>query len=169
MRTRFTPSSFAAARVSVDGGPGGILLHSTLVREVMTEAPDAVSSRLTPAEGARMLLGSGRRALPVLHRGGEFIGIVTVAAVSDSLGNDDDSATITLGALIETPAVANPDDTLDKVLDVVLAASESDGLPVVDSDGLLRGWLTLDAVLRAVTIGHGPGSGVVTSPPRGTR
>ncbi len=137
--------------VNVDGGPGGILLHSTLVREVMTDAPDAVSSRLTPAEGARIMLGSGRRALPVLHGSGEFIGVVTVTAVSDSLGNDDDSGAITLSALVQTPSVVNPDDTLDSVLDSVLAASESDGLPVVDSNGMLRGWLTLDAVLRTVT------------------
>ncbi|MEB0286974.1 MULTISPECIES: chloride channel protein [unclassified Cryobacterium] len=137
--------------VSVDGGPGGILLHSTLVREVMTDAPDAVSSRLTPAAGARILIDSGKRALPVLHSDGTFIGIVTVAAISDSLGNDDDSSAITLSALIETPTSASPDDTLDSVLDRVLAASESDGLPVVDSSGMLRGWLTLNAVLRTVT------------------
>jgi len=137
--------------VSVDGGPGGILLHSTLVREVMTDAPDAVSSRLTPAEGAQIMLESGRRALPVLHRGGEFLGIVTVAALSDTLGNDDDSGAITLSALIETPAVVGPDDTLDTVLDSVLAASESDGLPVIDSNGMLQGWLSPDAVLRLVT------------------
>jgi CIC family chloride channel protein len=137
--------------VSVDGGPGGILLHSTLVREVMTDAPAAVSSRLTPAAGARILIDSGKRALPVLHSDGTFIGIVTVAAISDSLGNDDDSSAITLSALIETPVAASPDDTLDGVLDRVLAASESDGLPVVDSTGRLRGWLTLNAVLRTVT------------------
>lgn len=152
--------------VSVDGGPGGVLLHSTLVREVMTAAPEAVSSRLTPAEGARIMLGSGKRALPVLHHGGAFIGIVTVTAVSDSLGNDDDSAEITLSALVEILAVAHPDDTLDAVLDLVLAASESDGLPVVDADGLLRGWLTLDVVLRTVTAGHEPVSTGVASPPR---
>ncbi|MEC5149011.1 chloride channel protein [Cryobacterium sp. GrIS_2_6] len=139
--------------VSVDGGPGGILLHSTLVREVMTDAPGAVSSRLTPAAGARILIDSGKRALPVLHSDGTFIGIVTVAAISDSLGNDDDSSAITLSALIETPTAASPDDTLDSVLDRVLAASESDGLPVVDSNGMLRGWLTLNAVLRTVTAG----------------
>jgi CIC family chloride channel protein len=137
--------------VNVDGGPGGILLHSTLVREVMADAPDAVSSRLTPAEGAQIMLESGRRALPVLHRGGEFIGVVTVAALSDTLGNDDDSGAITLSALIETPAVVGPDDTLDTVLDAVLAASESDGLPVIDSNGMLQGWLSPDAVLRTVT------------------
>lgn len=140
--------------VNIDGGPGGVLLHSTLVREVMSDAPDAVNSRLTPEEGARIMLASGQRALPVLHRNGEFIGVVTLAALSDSLGNDDDSAAITLSALIETPMVVHPDDTLDTVLDSVLAASESDGLPVIDSNGMLQGWLAPDALLRTVTARH---------------
>jgi CIC family chloride channel protein len=138
--------------VSVDGGPGGILLHSTLVREVMAAPPEPLSSRLTPAEGARILLSSGRRALPVVHRTGEFIGVVTVAAVSDSLGKDDDTSAVTLSDLIEVPAVAHPDTTLDTVLDAVLAANESDGIPVVDSVGMLQGWLTPDAVLRTLTV-----------------
>jgi len=137
--------------VNVDGGPGGVILHSTLVREIMTAAPDAVSSRLTPAEGARMLLAAGKRALPVVHRNGEFIGIVTVAAISDSIGNDEDAARITLSNLIEVPTVAHPDTTLDTVLESVLAANESDGIPVVDSIGRLQGWLTPDAVLRTLT------------------
>ena len=140
--------------VNVDGGPGGAILHSTLVREIMTDAPDAVSSRLTPAEGARMLLAAGKRALPVVHRNGEFIGIVTVAAISDSIGNDDDAASITLSNLIEVPTVAHPDTTLDTVLESVLAANESDGIPVVDSDGRLQGWLTPDTVLRTLTTAH---------------
>jgi CIC family chloride channel protein len=137
--------------VDVDGGPGGVILHSTLVREIMTDAPGAVSSRLTPADGARMLLAAGKRALPVVHRNGEFIGIVTVAAISDSLGNDDDAASITLSNLIETTTVAHPESTLDTVLESVLAAHESDGIPVVDSTGRLQGWLTPDAVLRTLT------------------
>jgi CIC family chloride channel protein len=137
--------------VSVDGGPGGILLHSTLVREVMTAPPDVLSSRLTPAEGARILLASGRRALPVAHRSGEFIGIVTVTAVSDSLSNDEDTDAITLSDLIEVPEVTHPDSTLDTVVDAVLAASDSDGVPVVDANGMLQGWLTPDAVLRTLT------------------
>ncbi|MDJ0322707.1 chloride channel protein [Cryobacterium sp. PH31-AA6] len=137
--------------VDVDGGPGGVILHSTLVREIMTDAPDAVSSRLTPAEGARMLLAAGKRALPVVHRNGEFIGIVTVAAISDAIGNDEDAARITLSNLIELPTVAHPDTTLDAVLESVLAANESDGIPVVDSTGRLQGWLTPDAVLRTLT------------------
>ncbi len=137
--------------VDMDGGPGGVILHSTLVREIMTDAPDPVSSRLTPADGARMLLAAGKRALPVVHRNGEFIGIVTVAAISDSIGNDEDSASITLSQLIEVPTVAHPDTTLDEVLESVLAATESDGIPVVDSTGRLQGWLTPDAVLRTLT------------------
>ncbi|MDJ0350776.1 chloride channel protein [Cryobacterium sp. PH29-G1] len=137
--------------VSVDGGPGGILLHSTLVREVMSDAPDPVSSRLAAAEGARMLLATGKRALPVVHQSGEFIGIVTVSAISDALGNDDDAASITLSNLIEVPVVAHPEVTLDTVLDAVLAATESDGIPVVDAEGKLAGWLTPDAVLRRLT------------------
>ncbi|WP_081882171.1 chloride channel protein [Cryobacterium sp. MLB-32] len=137
--------------VNVDGGPGGILLHSTLVREVMTEAPAAVSSRLTAAEGARMLLSSGQRALPVAHAAGEFIGIVTVAAISDALSNDDDASSLTLSTLIDVPQNAHPDTTLDTVLDSVLAANESGGIPVIDSAGMLQGWLTPDAVLRTLT------------------
>ncbi len=98
-----------------------------------------------------MLLAAGKRALPVVHRNGEFIGIVTVAAISDAIGNDEDAARITLSNLIELPTVAHPDTTLDAVLESVLAANESDGIPVVDSTGRLQGWLTPDAVLRTLT------------------
>lgn len=65
--------------------------------------------------------------------------------------NVDDSDDTTISALIEKPPTVDPDATLDIVLDSSLDAGDSDGMPVIDSEGMLRGWLTLDAILRTVT------------------
>jgi CIC family chloride channel protein len=137
--------------VDMEGGPGSVALHATLVSEVMGPAPSALDRHVTLEEGARILLASGRRALPVTDSTGLFIGIVTAGAVSDSLGNNENGASVLIGDLIESPHVARPGGTLDTALDAVLGAPESDGIPVVDESGVLRGWLTQEVLLRTLT------------------
>ncbi len=137
--------------IDIDGPPGNTVLHAIHVRDVMTPAPPTLAADLSAGEAARTLLSTGRRALPVLTASGMFAGIVTMRAVSDSLTNSDDPADDTIARLIEVPETTRLNDTLDTALAAILAASESDGVPVVDSGGILHGWLVQEAVLRTLT------------------
>ncbi len=137
--------------VDIDSSPGNTALHSIHVRDVMESAPPALAADLSAREAALTLLSTGRRALPVLSSTGIFAGIVTTGTISDSLTNSGDAADGTIAGLIEVPDTTRPNDTLDAALSALLAASESDGVPVVDSGGILYGWLDQEAVLRALT------------------
>lgn len=134
--------------VNIGTAPANTALHAVHVSDVMVSA-EAIVGSVTAAEAARLLVASSRPALPVITPGGDFVGVLTVRAVTDALANDDNSSDLTAGDLIELADTVLPGSTLDGALDLVLAV-DSDGVPVVDDEGLLRGWLGQNAVLRAL-------------------
>jgi CIC family chloride channel protein len=136
--------------VNIGTAPANAALHAVHVREVMAPPPAAIPSSALATEGARRLITSGRLVLPVTAPNGEFTGILTSRTVTDALNNDDDSSTLTVADLTEATDAVRPESTLDGALDTVLAAADSDGIPVVDASGELRGWLGQNAVLRAL-------------------
>ena len=133
------------------GRPNTEGLGGIAVRRVMTPPPASLTTDLGAQAAARRLLASGRRALPVASNHGEFIGILTSSAVASALASDADAEEVTVSSLVEMPAVVDPDMTIDDTLDAMLGDDAIAGLPVVDSDGQLVGWLRQDAVLRAIT------------------
>lgn len=137
--------------VNVGGRPGADALRGITVRDVMAATPTTLTTGISVRAGARRLLGSGRRALPVVSNHGLFIGIITSGAVAGALASDADADEITVSNLVSMPAILDPDMTIDEALDVMLVDDAAAGLPVVDEDGTLVGWLGQDAVLRAVT------------------
>lgn len=135
--------------VNIGTAPANTALNTVYVRDTMavsTTIPEATLSN----DAAKMLIGSGRPALPVVATGGSLTGVLTVRAVADALAKDDRSATLTAGELSEFVDSVRPGSTLDGALDTVLAASDNDGVPVVDQFGVVQGWLGQNAVLRAL-------------------
>ncbi len=137
--------------VDVNARPGAEALGSVAVRDVMTAAPATLTTDIPAQVAARRLLSAGRRALPVASNHGVFVGILTSSAVAGALASDAEPEDVTVSRLVEMPAVLDPDMSIDQALDAMLGDDAGAGLPVVDSDGSLVGWLGQDAVLRAVT------------------
>lgn len=135
--------------VNIGTAPANTALHSVHVRDVMAQL-HAIDEATPAAEGANLLIWSGRSALPVTDPGGAFAGVLTVRAVTEALANDDDSSTLTAGDLCELIDSVRPGSTLDAALDAVLSAADNGGVPVVDDSGVLKGWLDQNTVLRAL-------------------
>jgi CIC family chloride channel protein len=61
---------------------------------------------------------------------------------------DDDAAGLTAGGLAQSTGALRAEDPLEVAVDLVLAAEETDGLPVIDDAGVLQGWIDTQHVLR---------------------
>ena len=77
-----------------------------------------------------------------------------------------DAEDVTVSRLVEMPAVLDPDMTIEDALDAMLGDDAGAGLPVVDPEGSLVGWLGQDAVLRVDLRRRGPWDGCGRSRPR---
>ncbi len=64
---------------------------------------------------------------------------------------DDDADTVTVSQLIEWREYVGPDDPIESVLAVLLGEEVYDGIPVLDAEGVVVGWLRRDSVLRHMT------------------
>jgi CIC family chloride channel protein len=134
--------------IDLDAPAGDRRIREGHVRDVMEPVPTALPPQLTLDLAAQELLASGRPALPVVSDG-TLLGVVTARAVSEALAADDDAATATVDRLAQLPPSVAPGDRLGDALDT-LVSSDATGIAVVD-DGRLVGWLTHQALLRAVS------------------
>jgi CIC family chloride channel protein len=106
------------------------------------------------SDGIKTLLNSGRQALPIVRTSGDYAGVLTRRAATAAMNADDDLGSLTLGDIMDVlPSVASTED-LERALDAVLESGDSDGIPVVDPDGALCGWLPQDAILRTLAAGR---------------
>ena len=105
-------------------------------------------------EVLRALRASRRPGLPVITEHGEYVGVVTAVGAAAAVG-DDDADTVTVSQLIEWRDYVAPDDPIEDVLAVLLGEEVYDGVPVLDSEGNVVGWLRRDAVLRRMTVTRG--------------
>ena len=144
--------------VDLDAHAGDPRLRAGHVRDVMQPAPAPLPADLPLASAAEALMASGYPALPVAESGGELVGVVTARAVSEALADDEDAATATVARLAQLPALVGPDTTLTDAL-TTLVSSDSTGVPVLDTDGRLIGWLTHQGLLRAVAPSPSPAVG----------
>ena len=120
------------------------------VREAMGPAPQPVLDSVSAKEAARLLVATDSRALPVVDGVGTVVGVITPAVLAAGLENEDDAVRLTVGALAQATAALDLDERLDSAVEAVLAAGETDGLPVVDGEGSLRGWLSTEHVLHRI-------------------
>ncbi|MCZ2404258.1 chloride channel protein [Paenarthrobacter sp. Z7-10] len=137
--------------VDLERHPGTEMLRGTRVEGIMDTSLRALPGDLSIADGALRLLASKHPALPVTDADGRLIGIVTVQHLAAVLSSDDDGDRIPLSDVAEMPATVLPNVTLESVLHAVLDSSGSAGIPVMDDDGTLRGWLNQEAILRILS------------------
>lgn len=130
------------------------VLGTIRVSDVMVPPRPAIDESTSARECAKLIISSGRRALPVHADSGEFIGVIDSQAVSDTLASNDEVDRRTARDLCERPRTIGPESTLDAVLDIVLSTGGSDGIPVVNASDELVGWLRQDAVLKVLTTSH---------------
>jgi CBS domain-containing protein len=120
----------------------------TIVREVMTVDPTAVSRDVTVREAARLLVERDVGPLPVVD-GDLLVGIVTDRdLVVRVLADDRDPASTTVGEIASTTVVAiGPDEELERARGL-MAEHGVRRLPVVE-EGRLVGILSQGDVERA--------------------
>lgn len=136
--------------VDLSAQPPRPQLAGLTVRDFMLPAPKPVGTRLTLQEALRALRASRRPGLPVLTEHGDYVGVITAVGAAAAMG-DDDADTITVSQLIEWREYVGPDDPIESVLGVLLGEDVYDGIPVLDTEGTVVGWLRRDAVLRRMT------------------
>lgn len=125
------------------------MLRGHTVAEAMGAAPQPVVETLSAREASRLLLEAGG-ALPVVDGAGRLTGVITPATLAAGLENEDEADRLTVGALAQAAAALDREERLDSAVEAVLAAGETDGLPVIGSDGILCGWLSTEHVLHRI-------------------
>lgn len=123
-------------------------LRGATVSALMSPPPSSIPGTQNAREAIAGLGASHRRAAPVVGEDGSLIGVLTAADAAQALATDDEATSRTAGELSERIAVLAADDHVSDVLDRVIGAEATDGVPVV-LDGNLVGWLAPADVLRA--------------------
>ena len=136
--------------VDLSAHPPRPQLAGLTVRDFMLPAPKPVGTRLTLQEALRALRTSRRPGLPVVTEHGDYVGVITAVGAAAAMG-DDDADTVTVSQLIEWREYVGPDDPIESVLPVLLGEDVYDGIPVLEAEGAVVGWLRRDAVLRQMT------------------
>lgn len=126
-------------------------LSRVRVGELMAAPPSSVGTDVAATAVARLLMAAGRASLPVVSEAGIYVGVVTADGAARALADDDDADDLVVADVSEWRDHVGPDQSLDDVLDTILDGSAPDGLPVLDGDGRVVGWLGHDVVLQAVT------------------
>lgn len=134
--------------VDLQAHTGDVRLRTLRVEDVMTVLPPALPADLPLTQAAEALLIGEHPVLPVVDRG-RLLGVVSARAVSEALADDTESSDITVGHLAELPPPVTSGTVLADALES-LVTSDATGIPVIDADHQLLGWLTHQAVLRAV-------------------
>jgi len=127
-------------------------VQKVLVADIMDHEPVYVPSP-TPVAQARddYFLRYGAAWLPVVDAGGRFIGISRRYRVEEAAESSDPGATV--ASVLETDETENLRVGEDQPLTEVLtrrALNEMGAVVAVDSNGILRGVVTLDQVRRAL-------------------
>ncbi len=130
--------------------PGTELMQATPVGAVMDTSHRALDGSLSAAEGSRLLLASGKHSLPVTDAEGRLAGVVTLQLLSAELAGSETGCGLPLSGVAEHVATVEPSATLDSVVELVLDSPAGGGLPVAEG-GVLKGWLSQEAVLRLLS------------------
>jgi CIC family chloride channel protein len=132
--------------VDLDRHPQERRLATTTVETVAEPLPEPLPAGTPLERAAHGLAVSGHGILPVVDEEGRYQGCVTAQAVAEALGDDHDG---TVGDLAELPPLVTCETSLADALTALTNASGT-GLPVLNGDHQLTGWLTHQAVLSAL-------------------
>lgn len=125
-------------------------LRGLTVSSVMSAPPAPIPADRNARAALADLGRSHRRAAPVVGGDGRLMGVLTAAAATEALATDESMGTRQVAELTEAVVALAGDDQVGDVLESVVDAVATDGMPVVD-DGHLIGWLAPADLLRAAS------------------
>lgn len=134
--------------VDLSAPTGDPRLRDHTVRDVLEPAPPPLHPGTGLDEAARAVLGGGWSALPV-DEDGRFVGVVSARAVAEALGEPSEPGR-TVGSLVERPPGVALETSLFDALAVLTTTDDGGGVPVLDPDDRLLGWLSPQAVLSVL-------------------
>ena len=117
------------------------------VQEVMTEPPQTCPRTMHLADASRRMRDSGCGSLVVLGARGRVVGIVTDRDLALALGKHRDAGRLTLDRVMTQPVhICRPDDDVSVALGR-MASVRVRRLPVVDTDGDVKGLISIDDIV----------------------
>ena len=124
---------------------------SPMARVTVAQAMGRLPRPLVPEQPLREVLSrfTAERTdvLPVIDRHGTLLGIIAAADIEQALAGTTDE--LTAASLVHTPPELRADQSLEDGI-LALAATDDDGVPVLDAEGEgVVGWLTHRRLLRA--------------------
>jgi CBS domain-containing protein len=129
----------------------GPLYHAA---QVMNRQPISVAATASVAEAWRTLRDRRIHQAPVLDASGKLVGIVSERDLLTALDIDGERVIETLRRLVRevmtTPVVAADPVTDIRRIAAAMLEVGVDGVPIVDADGRLAGFVSRSDVLRAV-------------------
>jgi CIC family chloride channel protein len=132
--------------IDVDTPPPSSPMGRLTVAQAMGDLPRP----LAPTQPLREIVAcfSAERAntLPVLAADGALLGAIDAADVEQSLAGE--TSDLTASSLLHATHGLHPDETLDEAARA-LASTDDEGLPVLNVDDDVIGWLTHRRLLRA--------------------
>lgn len=142
--------------------PTTTLMAQISVAEALGEPPRP----LTPEQPLRDILGRFTDehvdALPVTERDGALLGVITAIDIEQAIGDAREG--FTAGSLVHEVPELRVDQSLEDAVRA-LAATEHEGLPILDADGKhVVGWLTHRRLLRAYHAHLENGAGTAGQP-----
>jgi chloride channel protein, CIC family len=123
------------------------LMAQIPVAEAMGTPPRAVRPDQPLAELVKRFATERSDSLPVITADGTITGIVVAVDLERALGNGSDDETLTAALTRQAPELRATDSLEDA--GHALGASDDTGIPILDADGRLIGWLTHRRLLRA--------------------
>ena len=117
-------------------------------KEIMTPSPTACTPTDTLAEAARAMWDNDCGILPVVAEGGKVVGLITDRDICMSAGmHGANLANLAVEDVINGKVYSvEPDDDVQTALET-MRDRKVRRLPVVDSDGMLQGMLSMNDVV----------------------
>jgi CIC family chloride channel protein len=115
----------------------------------------AVPEPLQAADGVATLLdrlADSAGSLPVVDQAGAYRGVVSAAAAESEAvdATARDPSTQHALDLATLPPALREDDTLDRAVELLAGTDGAAGVPVLDQEGRITGWMTHQRVLQAL-------------------
>jgi chloride channel protein, CIC family len=123
------------------------LMARTPVAAAMGRPPRPLAVEQPASEIIERFASERSDSLPVTDADGVLLGVVAAVDLERAVTRDSTQTRLAADLMREAPAV-RADDTLEDAV-AVLAAGDDEGIPVLDAEGRMVGWVTHRRVLRA--------------------
>jgi chloride channel protein, CIC family len=142
--------------IDIDEPPASSPIARVTVAQAMGDLPRPLAPEQPLADVVACFSAERADTLPVLSAGGVLLGVIGAADLEQSLAGE--STNVTASSLIHATPRLHADQTLGEAAQA-LSNTDDEGLPVMDGDDGVIGWLTHRSLLRAYGAGLDARSG----------